>query len=226
MRLLLIDVDRAFGRVLVEHLSDEGHAIDWIADACPMHPETLGQGYDCLLLGLTTPADHSPGQQQILRAMLSKMPCLVISPRHVPGARVAWLDLGADDVVIKPVDLVELSARIRAVTRRGVRPSSPGADVRFGALTLDPARRTAHWKDQVVSLTKKEFWVLEALVRHRNEIISRSRLEDTLYGWRNEIESNAVEVYIHKLRRKFDPGLIETFRGLGYRLGTGDHASA
>jgi DNA-binding response OmpR family regulator len=227
MRLLLIDVDRTFGRVLVPHLTDEGHAVDWIPDEHPLNPSTLGQGHDCLLLGLTTPEDHTPAQRQILRDLLSRVPCLVIAQHMVPGARVAWLDLGADDVLFKPVDLAEMSARIRALTRRGSRSGAVAvADIRCGALTLDPARRIAHWKDRVVALTKKEFWVLEALVRHRHEIVSRSRLEDSLYGWRDEIDSNAVEVYIHKLRRKFDPGLIETFRGLGYRLVTGEYASA
>jgi DNA-binding response OmpR family regulator len=227
MRLLLIDVDRPFGRVLVPYLTREGHAVDWIPDENPLKPSTLGQSYDCLLLGLTTPEDHSPAQRQILRAVLSKGPCLVIAQRPDPGAHVAWLDLGADDVLLKPVDLAEMSARIRAITRRGVKPgATASAAICCGALSLDPARRTAHWKDRVVALTKREFWVLEALVRHRHEIVSRSRLEDSLYGWRDEIDSNAVEVYVHRLRRKFHPGLIETIRGLGYRLVASEYASA
>jgi DNA-binding response OmpR family regulator len=211
--------------VLVRHLTDEGHAVDWIADDQRISPEIQRHGYDCLLLGLNAPEDHSEAQLESLRGLLSRLPSLVISSHRAPGARVAFLDMGADDILIKPVDLAEVSARIRAVTRRGVRAGAADSEIRCGALTLDPSRRTAHWKDRVVSLTKKEFWVLEVLVRHRNQILSRSRLEDTLYGWRNEIESNAVEVYIHNLRRKFNPGLILTFRGLGYKLGSSEYLS-
>ena len=133
---------------------------------------------------------------------------------------VEALKAGAYDYLTKPVDLDEVTARVRAITRRAQQAQSGGAGVlRHGALSLQPARLTATWKGRLVPLTNREFWLLETLVRKKGQVLSRERLEEALYGWGDEVDSNAVEVYIHHLRRKFDPALIKTVRGLGYHLG-------
>jgi DNA-binding response OmpR family regulator len=133
--------------------------------------------------------------------------------------RITLLDLGADDYLVKPVDLEEVSARVRSVTRRAQSVQGGAAVLTHGPLKLQPARRSATWAGNVVALTNKEFWVLETLVRRKNQVLTRAQLEDALYGWGEEVDSNAIEVYIHFLRRKFHPLLIRTIRGAGYQLG-------
>ena len=159
---------------------------------------------------------------QVLRELQENHPCaaLILTGRDGLTDRVLGLELGADDYLVKPVDLDEVNARVRAITRRVQQAQGGGSGMlSHGALKLQPARRTATWQGQVVPLTNREFWLLETLVRKKGQILSRERLEETLYGWGDEIDSNAVEVYIHHLRRKFEPGLIKTVRGLGYQLG-------
>lgn len=133
--------------------------------------------------------------------------------------RLRLLELGADDYLVKPVDLDEVAARVRAVTRRAQQArAGDGSVLSHGELKLQPARRTAIWKGSPIALTNREFWLLEALVRKKGQIVSRERLEEALYGWGDDVDSNTVEVYIHHLRRKLDRGLIKTVRGLGYHL--------
>jgi DNA-binding response OmpR family regulator len=219
MRLLVVEDDRIFGDALVRHLGRDGYAVDWIRRGLEM-TEALGANeYDCLLLDLNLP--DIKGEELVIgaRSRFPALPSLVITARSGKVDRITLLDLGADDYLVKPVDLDEASARIRALTRRSSRSEQWSTEVRHGPLKLDRARRTATWFDQAVTLTNKEFWLLETFVRHRGQVLTRSQLEQTLYGWTDTIESNAVEVYIHYLRRKFSPRLIVTVRGVGYQLG-------
>jgi DNA-binding response OmpR family regulator len=135
--------------------------------------------------------------------------------------RIRMLDLGADDFLVKPFDLNELAARVRAVARRA---ASGGElrDLHHGPLSLHPRNRTALWHGELVPLSNKEFWLLETFLRHKGHILSRAQLEEALYGWGEETESNTVEVYVHHLRRKFAAALISTVRGVGYQLGRED----
>jgi DNA-binding response OmpR family regulator len=222
MRLMLVDDDRIFGTALLDHLTGEGYAVDWIRAGRGFDPAVMSQGHECLLLGLSPQDARGAELLGSMRALIARIPSLVISAGRALADRVALLDMGADDILVKPVDLPEVSARIRAVTRRKAKHDASVAETRIGPLALDASNRTATWHDRNVALTGKEFWVLEMLVRNRHRILSRSQLEETLYGWRDEIESNAVEVYVHHLRRKFCPQLISTFRGLGYQLGSAD----
>jgi DNA-binding response OmpR family regulator len=219
MRLMLVDEDRLFGTALVKHLTGEGYVVDWIPSARESDPTPVCEGHECLLLGLKR---WDVGGERLLRSMqasLARVPNLVFSDQPAAAHRVALLDLGADDILCKPVDLQEVSARIRAVTRRNSKRDAGVNEFRHGPLTIDPAQRIAFWHGDPVSVTKKEFRLLEALVRNRGQILSRARLEERLYGWDDEIDSNAVEVFVHHLRRKFSRRLIVTHRGVGYQLG-------
>ena len=219
MRLLLVEDDTLFGAALQKSLLRAGYAVDWIQTATELVGSMRSAEYDCVLLDLNLPGGSGEACLAQIRDRNAGLSVVVITASGGLMDRIRLLELGADDYLVKPVDLDEVNARLRAIMRR-VQQAQGGSDVlSHGPLRLQPARRTATWKGQLVPLTNREFWLLETLVRKKNQIMSRERLEETLYGWSDEIESNAVEVYIHHLRRKFDPALIRTVRGLGYQLG-------
>ncbi|MEQ1686126.1 MAG: response regulator transcription factor [Burkholderiaceae bacterium] len=219
MRLLLVEDDALFGAALQKSLLRAGYAVDWIQAGSDLVGSMRSAEYDCVLLDLNLPGATGEECLARIRDRNAGLSVVVITASGGLMDRIRLLELGADDYLVKPVDLDEVNARLRAITRRA-RQAQGGSDVlAHGPLRLQPARRTATWNGQVVPLTNREFWLLETLVRKKNQILSRERLEETLYGWGEEIESNAVEVYIHHLRRKFSPSLIRTVRGLGYQLG-------
>jgi DNA-binding response OmpR family regulator len=219
MRLLLVEDDALFGAALHKSLLRAGYAVDWIQAGSDLVGSMRSAEYDCVLLDLNLPGATGEECLARIRDRNAGLSVVVITASGGLMDRIRLLELGADDYLVKPVDLDEVNARLRAITRRA-RQAQGGTDVlAHGPLRLQPARRTATWNGQVVPLTNREFWLLETLVRKKNQILSRERLEETLYGWGEEIESNAVEVYIHHLRRKFSPSLIRTVRGLGYQLG-------
>jgi DNA-binding response OmpR family regulator len=225
VHLMILDKDPIFGSVLAGHLKGEGHVVDWIR-CLPKHGRAIqGKKYDCLLVSLDGPDLDVTEQLQSIRSQLSNCPCLVMTPCRSQVDQAALLDRGADDTLAKPVDLREVSARIRAIVRRVESQAALRSEILVGPLRIDPSSWTAVWKDRPVVLTKKEFRVLEALTRHRNQILSRSRLEESIYGSGESMDSNTVEVYIHNLRRKLDRRLIVTFKGLGYKLGCAESLS-
>ncbi len=222
MRLLMLEDDTLFGGAARKALLRAGYAVDWIQSADGLNASMRTFEYDCVLLDLHL--GDTPGEQclQDIRDHDPHLPLIVISARGGLGDRVRLLEHGADDYLVKPVDLDEVCARVRAVTRRGqlARSGALGqGELRHGELRLQPSRRTATWQGKIVPLTNREFWVLEALVRHKGQVLSREKLEAALYGWGEEIDSNAIEVYVHHLRRKLLPSLIKTVRGQGYQLG-------
>ena len=223
MRLLMLEDDVLFGGAAQKALQRAGYAVDWIKSAAELNASMRSFEYDCVLLDLNL--GDASGEQCLkeIRSHDPHLPLIVVSARGGLGDRVQLLEHGADDYLVKPVDLDEVCARVRAVTRRGqiARAGAAGqGELTHGDLRLQPARRTATWKGKIVPLTNREFWVLEALVRKKGQVLSREKLEAALYGWGEEIDSNAIEVYIHHLRRKLDSGLIKTVRGQGYQLGT------
>jgi DNA-binding response OmpR family regulator len=175
--------------------------------------------YDFVVLDLGLPDARGEDLLQHLRAKQPQVPIVITTARGGVQDRVALLDLGADDYLVKPFDLDELTARVRTVLRRVAPGDACEGAFSHGPLRLYPKKHTATWSGKAVSLTHREFWVLEALVRKRNQVLSRSQLEEALYGWGEEVDSNAIEVYIHYLRRKFGPDVIHTIRGVGYQLG-------
>jgi DNA-binding response OmpR family regulator len=219
MRLLMVEDDKLFGSALHKALLRAGYAVDWIERGKDLVAAMRTAEYDCVLLDLNLPDATGEASLRAIRGRSPGLSVIVITARGGLNDRIGLLELGADDYLVKPVDLDEVTARVRAVTRRAQGSQGSSAELEHGALRLNPARRTATWNGDIVPLTNKEFWVLETLVRKKGQVTTRARLEEALYGWGEEIDSNAVEVYIHFLRRKFHPELIKTIRGVGYQLG-------
>lgn len=223
MRILVVEDDMLFGNALQKALQRAGYAVDWIENGLEFVGSMRAAEYDCVLLDLGLPGVGGEACLKTLRERSPGLSALVITARGGLMDRLRLLELGADDYLVKPVDLEEVTARVRAITRRAQQARlGDGSVLSHGELRLQPARRAAVWKGALVPLTNREFWLLETLVRKKGQIVSRERLEEALYGWGDEIDSNTVEVYIHHLRRKLGPGLIRTVRGLGYHLAEAD----
>jgi two-component system response regulator QseB len=226
MRLLLVEDDRMIGDSLRAALRPEGFAVDWVRDLATARAALATERFDLLLLDLGLPpggpgaAPAAPGDGLSLLAELRQRadatPVIVLTARDGPGDRVRGLDTGADDYLVKPFEFDELMARIRAVLRRHGGRAQPVLS--HGTLRLDPATRQVSLDGQPVLLSAKEFAVLEALMQRPGALLSRAQLEDRLYGWGEEIESNAVSVYVHQLRRKLGAERIGNLRGVGYFL--------
>lgn len=216
MRLLLVEDDSMIGAAAQQGLRHEGHTVDWVRDGREAGLAIANGVYDLVLLDLGLPRRDGLSLLRELRAKGNDVPVLIITARDAVTDRVAGLDAGADDYLVKPFDLDELSARVRAVLRR--RAGRGGSAIRVGDLEIDTAARRVKWKEREVSLSAREYALLEALADRPGAILSRAQLEERLYGWEDEIASNAVEVHIHALRRKLDPGLIRNVRGMGYTL--------
>jgi len=219
MRLLLVEDNELLGTAVHKGLVRSGYAVDWIRSGKEVLAALVSCNFDCVLLDLGLPDVDGPALLQSIRRRGLAVPVIVITARGGVHDRISLLDLGADDYMVKPVDLDEVSSRIRAVLRRGQGKAHAGGEPEHGPLKLYPSRRMATWNGEVVPLTNKEFWLLETLVRRKNQVLSRSQLEEALYTFDVEVESNAVEVHVHYLRRKFSPALIQTVRGVGYQLG-------
>jgi len=227
MRLLLVEDDRMIGESLRGALRLEGHAVDWVRDAASAQATLASERFDFVLLDLGLPATAAPsaetrpdGGLDVLRALRARRdatPVIVLTARDGPGDKVAGLDAGADDYLVKPFDLDELGARIRAVLRR--QSGRAESALAVGGVSLDPATRQVTLNGAPVLLSAREFAVLEALMQRPGALLSRAQLEDRLYGWGEEIESNAVSVYIHQLRRKLGADFIQNVRGVGYSVG-------
>ncbi len=215
MKVLLAEDDAMLGEAVTTGLRQEGYAVDWVRDGAAAETALLHGHYGVALLDLGLPQKSGLEVLRSVRAQSNTTPVLIATARDSVGDRVQGLDAGADDYVVKPFDLLEICARIRAVTRRRAgRPPS----LSYGELLLDPAARRVTLRGKVVDLSSKEFNVLRALLDARGMVLSRTQLEDTLYGWGDEVESNTVEVHVHHLRRKLDADLIQTVRGIGYRI--------
>jgi DNA-binding response OmpR family regulator len=225
MRLLMVEDDRMIGESLRSALRLEGYAVDWVRDASAADATLASERFDIVLLDLGLPpgprgAASADGIDVLrkMRARRDTTPVIVLTARDGRGDRVAGLDAGADDYLVKPFELDELYARIRAVLRRQSGRAEPV--LRHAGITLDPATRQVTQNGVAVLLSAREFAVLEALMARPGALLSRAQLEDRLYGWGEEIESNAVSVYIHQLRRKLGADVIRNVRGVGYFVGT------
>ena len=190
--------------------------MDWVQDGVAAEQALLSESYDACLLDLGLPRKAGLEVLRHLRERGSMLPVLVLTARDAITDRVDGLDAGADDYVVKPFDLAELAARIRAVTRR--KGGRAQAVVEHGDVTLDPAAREVRRNGDPVALSPREFALLQALLEHPGRILSRAQLEERLYGWGEEIESNVVEVHVHMLRRKLGADFIRNVRGVGYRV--------
>ena len=216
MRALVVEDDPMIGRAVVAGLHQHGYAVDWVKDGAEAELALAHAVYDVALLDLGLPRKDGLEVLKGVRRAKNDLPVLIITARDSVADRIAGLDNGADDYLVKPFDLDELLARTRAVIRRhGGRAQSESV---YGALTLDPARRRVVFQGAEVELSPREFAVLEALMKEPGAVVSRERLEDAVYGWGEEIGSNSIEVHVHHLRRKLAPELIRNVRGVGYRI--------
>jgi two-component system OmpR family response regulator len=214
MRLLLVEDDPMIGDAVLRVLRAGHYAADWVRDGEMADTALRADNYDLVLLDLGLPRQSGLDVLRRLRARKSKIPVLVATARDSVQDRIAGLDAGADDYVVKPYDTDELLARIRALLRRSAGRAEPAFE--HQGVSLNPATREASLNGQAVSLSAREWAVLEALLARPGVLLSRSQLEEKMFSWKDDISSNAVEVYIHGVRKKLGTSLIQTVRGLGY----------
>lgn len=214
MRVLLVEDDSMIGASVQKGLRQDSFSVDWVRNARSAETALAAHKYDALLLDVGLPDKSGVEVLKKLRRTGSDIPVLIITARDAVADRVAGLNSGADDYIAKPFDLDELAARIRAVLRR--RAGRADSVIRAGDVTLDPASRRVTLRGRELVLSARELALLEALLHRRGAILSRSQLEERIYGWGEEVGSNAVEVYVHSLRKKLGADFIKTVRGVGY----------
>jgi two-component system response regulator QseB len=214
MRLLLVEDDPLLGDGLQAGLCQHGYTVDWLRDATSAEAALASEHYALMVLDLGLPDRPGLTVLKQLRHNGNDLPVLILTARDAVEDRIRGLDSGADDYLLKPFDLDELAARLRALLRR----HSGRADntIQHGELTLNPAAHAVTLAGRAFELPPREYAVLQLLLENSGRVLSRSRLEESLYSWDGEVESNAIEVYIHHLRKKFGSELIRTIRGVGY----------
>ncbi len=217
MRLLLVEDDPLLGDGLKQGLQAEGYTVDWLTDGAQALHSLLTESFDLVVLDLGLPGMDGIDVLKEIRNKKVVTPVLILTARDAVEDRVDGLDQGADDYLTKPFDLEELCARLRSLLRRSQDRAVPLLE--HDDLTMDPAAREVHLGKEKVDLSLKEFVVLRYLLEHKGKVVPRERLEQALYGWDGEVESNALEVHVHKLRKKLGAKIISTVRGVGYRIG-------
>jgi len=216
MRVLLVEDDGLLGKAVQAGLQQQGYAVDWVRDGVAGEESVLNGDYGAVLLDLGLPRQDGMSLLAKLRRGGYQLPIIIITSRDDIPDRVLGLDAGADDFLIKPFDLEELGARLRAAARRSAGRAQ--AVVEHGPLRIDPAARRVTNDGVEVALTAREFSLLLQLLEHRGRVMSRVQLQEAVYSWSNDIESNTVEVHIHHLRRKLGRDLIRTVHGHGYMI--------
>lgn len=214
MRLLLVEDDAMIGDMVLTVLRSEHYAVDWVRDGAMADQALRTAEYDLVLLDLGLPKRDGLEVLRALRGRRGSVPVLVATARDGVSDRIAGLDAGADDYVVKPYDTDELLARIRALLRRAAGRAEPVFE--YKGISLNPATHEATVDGQPVSLSAREWAVLEPLLVRPGAVLSRVQLEEKLFSWKDDISSNAVEVYIHGVRKKLGNDVIQTVRGLGY----------
>jgi two-component system response regulator QseB len=214
MRVLLVEDDRMIAQGLQTALRQDGYAVDWMGDGRAADAALHNARFDLVLLDLGLPERDGLSVLRDLRRRGDATPVIILTARDDTQDRIDGLDAGADDYIIKPFDLDEVAARMRSVLRRANGRADP--TIRVGDISLNPATHAVERAGAAVQLSAHEYAVLEALLQRPGAILSRTQLEDRLYGWDAPVESNAIEVYIHSLRRKLGSDSIRTLRGVGY----------
>ncbi|WP_019140061.1 response regulator [Noviherbaspirillum massiliense] len=214
MRILLVEDDSMIGDSVRTSLRQEGYVVDWVRDGRAAESALATEHFDLVLLDLGLPGKSGIDILQGLRRRKMNTPVIVITARDGVEDRIRGLDAGADDYVIKPFDLDELAARIRSALRRSSGHAEP--EIEIHGVRVNPTTREVLREGRPVALSAKEYAIVEALMLRPGAILSRQQLEERMYGWGEEIESNAVEVYIHGVRRKLGADFIQNVRGVGY----------
>lgn len=216
MRILLVEDDHMLGEAVIAGMRQHGFTVDWVQDGLAAAHALSVEDFELVVLDLGLPKRNGMEVLSDLRGRGNQIPVLILTARDTVQERVLGLDAGADDYLIKPFDLTELCARVRALIRRHSGRSSPVLE--FGKLRLDPAAHSVELDGDKVDLAPREYAVLQILLENSGRVQSRERLEESLYGWGSDIESNTIEVYIHHLRKKFGKDMIRTIRGVGYMV--------
>jgi len=216
MRLLIAEDDPQLGDGLTVGLRQDGYAVDWVKDGVAADLALNSESYDLLVLDLGLPRLAGMEVLTRLRERGQALPVLILTAHDATGDKIAGLDGGADDYLVKPIGLAELAARVRALARRAAGRAAPL--LRHGELVLDPAGRQVTLAGIPVELSARELSLLQLLLENVGRVMTRAQLEASVYGWRDEPDSNALEVHIHHLRRKLGADLIKTLRGIGYTV--------
>jgi two-component system, OmpR family, response regulator QseB len=214
MRLLLIEDDTMLGAAIRDGLRAQGLTVDWVREGLTGLSAAATEPFDLVLLDLGLPRLDGLDVLRMLREQGKSLPVIILTARDTIEQRVEGLNAGADDYVLKPFDVKELAARIRAVTRRHA--GRPSTLMRSGEVTLDPVTRDVRLRGEQMALSAREFSLLEMLMHRPGVPLTRAQIEDKLYGWGEEVGSNTVEVFVHSLRRKLGSGVIQNVRGVGY----------
>src|SRR5687768_1167329 len=217
MRLLLVEDDRMIGAGVRKGLQQEGHVVDWVHDGAAAEAALAAENYALVLLDLGLPRKDGYAVLDGLRRRRNPVPVLILTARDAVAERVRGLDHGADDYLVKPFSLEELGARMRAVVRRHAGRAAPVGSA--AGISLHPSARKVRHRGRDVPLSAREYALLEALLERPGVALSRAQLEERLYGWGEEVASNAIEVHVHNLRRKLGERAIRTVRGVGYAMG-------
>jgi len=216
MRILIVEDDHSLGDAFRVGLRQQGFETDWVRDGIAAAHALETEPYSAVVLDLGLPRLEGLELLRRLRAAGNKVPIVIVTARDAIEDRVRGLDSGADDYIVKPVDLQELAARLRALVRRAHGEADPV--LRMGEVVLEPAAHRVSFRGRTVELQAREFALLQELMVNAGRVLSREQLEQRLYAWGEEVASNAVEVHIHHLRRKLAPQLIRTVRGVGYLM--------
>lgn len=214
MRILLVEDDLALGEGIRTALKPEGYTVDWLQDGVSALHALTHESFELVILDLGLPRMDGLQLLKQLRAAANPLPVLVLTARDATADRIAGLDAGADDYLTKPFDVAELKARLRALLRRSFNRPQPALEYR--GISLDPVSQEVRYQGKVINLPRKELLLLHELIAQPGRVLTRDRLQQVLYGWGEEVESNALEVHIHHLRKKFFSELIRTVRGVGY----------
>lgn len=217
MRILLVEDDSLLASGLLLALQRAHYIVEHVQDGPDAVRALADNAFDLVILDLGLPKLDGTEVLKAVRAGGNTVPVLILSARDATRDRILGLDLGADDYLVKPFELDELLARIRVLERR--RSGLPVNQLQLGGLVLDLANSSVIWKGQPVELQRREFMLLKRLIENPQQVFSRSQLEESLYGWGDGVESNAIDVHVHHLRKKIAPGVIRTIRGVGYRIG-------
>lgn len=222
MRILLVEDDRSLAEGILQALADEGYTVDHLINGREALAALQQESFDAVILDIGLPELDGFGVLSQARKKKVATPILLLTARDSVDDRIEGLDKGADDYLIKPFDVNELKARLRALIRRSAGRSNPL--LTYGEIVLDPANLTVTYQGDQVSLARKEYALLKELIENRGRVLTRDRLEQSLYGWEEDVESNALEVHIHHLRKKFYNELIKTVRGVGYMVEQEKHS--
>lgn len=216
MRVLLVEDDELLGDGVRNGLIQYGYTVDWVKDGQSAQQAILTESFDIVVLDIGLPKKSGLEVVKAIRSKNIATPVVLLTARETVEDRVRGLDAGADDYIVKPFDLDELTARMRALQRRTTSRAEP--ILTHGNISLDPASHTVHLNNELINISRREFALLQKLLENAGRVLSREHLTSTLYGWGDDVDSNALEVHIHNLRKKFGTKLIRTIRGVGYMV--------